>query len=85
MKKIVAPLFIVLSILYLGLGIKQIEAKTVTPTIELSPTATPTAIPTVVEIKTNLVENKIEKVDYKVERKISGIFSIAIINSFNMF
>ena len=79
MKKIVAPLFvIVFSILYLGFNIKQVEARTVNPIIEISPTATPTAIPTIVEVKTNLVENKIEKVDYKTE-KFNGFNGLKIL------
>lgn len=83
MKKIVAPLLIVLSVLYLGLGIKQIEAKTITPVIEVSPTATPTAIPTIVEVKTNLVENKIEKVDYQIE-KFNGFNGLKVLISWAM-
>ena len=78
MKKIVAPLLIVFGVLYLGFGIKQIEAKTITPIIEVSPTATPTAIPTIVEVKTNLVENKIETVDYKTE-KFNGFNGLKIL------
>lgn len=83
MKKIVAPLFIVLGILYLGFGIKKIEAKTVTPTIEISPTATPTAVVTVTEVKTNLVENKIETVDYKHE-KFNGFNGLKVLISWAM-
>jgi len=68
----------VLSVLYFGFGTKQIEAKTITPMIEVSPTATPTAVPTILEVKTNLVEDKIEKVDYKTE-KFNGFNGLKIL------
>jgi len=84
MKKIVAPLFvIVFSIWYLVFSIKQVEAKIITPTVEISPTATPTAVVTVNEVKTNLVEDKIEKVDYKLE-KFNGVNGLKVLISWAM-
>ena len=68
MKKIVAPLLIVLSIWYLVFSAKVIEAKTIniTPTVEATPTATliPTAVPTII----NITEAKSNKIDYKVDK-----------------
>lgn len=80
MKKIVAPLLLgLMMFVFLGQNLGKVEAKTIlTPTIEISPTATPTALPTPVEIKTNLVENKIEKVDYTIE-KFNGINGLKVL------
>ena len=67
MKKIVAPLLIVLSIWCLIFNSKIIEAKTpiITPTETIIPTVTiePTVIPVV-----NITEAKSNKIDYEVEK-----------------
>jgi len=64
MKKIVAPLLIVFSILYLVVGINTVSAKTpiVTPATTATPTAilVPTVIPTI-----NITEAKSNKIGYE--------------------
>jgi hypothetical protein len=64
MKKIVAPLLIVLAVCFLAFGFKPILAKTIiTPTVTATPTATliPTVVPTI-----NITEAKSNKIDYQV-------------------
>ena len=67
MKKIVAPLLIVCAIWFLAIGIRPIEAKTVTKVITPTATATPTAtlVPTMAPV-VNLTEAKSKKIDYEV-------------------
>lgn len=76
MKKIAAPLFIVLMFLF-GSG-RIVEARTITPVIEVSPTATPTAIPTI-EIKTNLVEDKKIETENKNIEKFNGFNGLKVL------
>ena len=67
MKKIVAPLLMVCAIWFLLIGVRPIEAKTVTKVITPTATATPTAtlVPTEAPA-VNLTEAKSKKIDYEV-------------------
>ena len=67
MKKIVAPLLIVFGVLFLMLSDEPVLAKTITPTVVLSPTPTIELVPTVVPT-VNIIEPKSEDIDYEVTK-----------------